>query len=277
MEIKIRKILFLMLLIFGNLWTFGQGFTGNVTKAADTTPLDFVSIGVVGMDVGTVSDIDGNYNLTIGRKYDEAILRFSYLGFKDFEIKVEDFRKRSDHHVQLIPLTYELQEIIVTPKIYGQKTLGHTGNSKKTTAGFGEYKLGFEHAVRMELPKKEKAIIHKINISIARCTYDSLHYRVNIYSITGKKKISSILKKPIYIKLSKEKIKDRISFNLAEENILVTGDFLVSLEHIKDLGDGEIAFSSEKKKKTYVRKTSQGKWKIVKVGISISADVSIVK
>jgi len=85
------------------------------------------------------------------------------------------------------------------------------------------------------------------------------------------------LKKPIYVKFSKEEIKEQISFNLEEENIIVTGNFLVSLEHIEDLGEGEIAFSCEHKKNTYVRKTSQGKWKIEKVGISISADVILIK
>lgn len=272
-----KHLLLILLFMLGNFYLFGQALTGKVTNSADRTPIDFVNIGVVGMDVGTLSDVDGTYHLTIGKEFDEAVLRFSYIGFKSFEIKVKDFRKRANHNVSLSPMVYELQEVIVTPNILGQKTLGHTGNSKKTTAGFGEYKLGFEHAVRMKLSKKEKAIIEKVTINIARCTFDSLHYRVNIYSIKGRKKIKSILKKPIYVKFNKAEIKDNISFNLEAENIIVKGDFLVSLEHIKDLGNGEIAFSSEKKKETYVRKTSQGKWKIVKVGISISADVILIK
>jgi len=272
-----KNLILLFVLMMGSLCSIGQTFTGTVTHSKENTPIDYVSIGVVGMDIGTVSNIDGTYQLTIGEKYDNEILRFSYIGFSNFEIKVKDFRKRSNFNVQLTPMVFELEEIVVTPNFLGRRTLGNTGNSKRTTAGFGEYKLGFEHAVRMELSKNEKAVIENININIARCTFDSLHYRVNIYSIRGKKKIKSVLKKPIYIKLTKEEIKDRISFNLEEEDIIVTGDFLVSLEHITDLGEGEIAFSSEKKKKTYVRKTSQGKWKIEKVGISISADVILIK
>lgn len=272
-----KKSITILLFMLGNFLLFGQVITGTVTNSVDMEPIDYVSIGVVGKDVGTVSDVDGSYHLQIGEEFNEEVLRFSYIGYENLEIKVKDFKKRSNYNIQLAPMAYELQEVVITPNILGTKTLGHTGNSKKTTAGFGEYKLGFEHAVRMKLSKKEKAIIEKININIARCTFDSLHYRVNIYSIKGKKKIKSILKKPIYVKFNKEEIKDQISFNLEDENIVVTGDFLVSLEHIKDLGDGEIAFSSDSKKKTYVRKTSQGNWKIVKVGISISADVAIIK
>lgn len=274
---KMKKIFLLLFLMLGNNWSFGQALIGNVTSSKDKTPIDYVSIGVVGMDVGTVSEIDGRYQLAIGKEYDEETLRFSCIGFKDFEITVKDFRKRSDYNVQLSPMLYELAEVIVTPNIFGRKTVGHTGNSKMTTAGFGEYKLGFEHAVRMKLSKNEKAIIQKVNINIARCTFDSLLYRVNVYSIKGKKQITSILKKAIYVNFDKSEITDQISFNLEEENIIVSGDFLVSLEHIKDLGEGEIAFSTDKKKKTYVRKTSQGKWKIVDTGISISADLLIIK
>ncbi len=272
-----KKLLLMLLLMLGNLWSFGQTITGKVINSENMTPMEYVSIGVVGMDVGTVSEAEGTYHLTIGKEYDEEVLRFSYIGFEHFEIKVKDFRSRPNYNVELSPMAYELQEIIVTPNILGRKTLGHTGNSKTNTAGFGEYKLGFEHAVRMKLSKTEKAIIKKIKLNIARCTFDSLHYRVNIYNIKGKKKITSILKKPIYVKFNKEEIKDEISFDLEDENIIVTGDFLVSLEHIKDLGDGEVAYSADNKQKTYVRKTSQGKWKIVKTGISISADVLIIK
>lgn len=272
-----KNLHLILLFVLGNLSSFGQDLSGKVTNAEDMKPIDFANIGVIGMDIGTVSEIDGNYHLSIGEEYDEGILRFSYIGFENFEIKVKDFKKRNNHDIELKPLVYELEEAIVTPKVSGKKTLGHTGKSKMTTAGFGEYKLGFEHAVRMKLAPKEKAIIEKININIARCTFENLHYRLNVYSIKGKKKIKSILKKPIYVKFTKEEIKDQITFYLEEENIIVKGDFLVSLEHIEDLGTGEIAFSCDKKSKTYVRKTSQGKWKIVKVGISISADVLMLK
>lgn len=267
----------MLIFILGSFCTYGQALTGIVINSNDKTAIDFVNIGVVGKDVGTVSEVDGSYHIIIEKEYDDDILRFSYIGFEDFEIRVKDFRKRTDYNVELSPMAYELEEVVVTPNIIGQRTLGHTSNTKMTTAGFGEYKLGFEHAVRMKLDKNDKAIIEKININIARCSFDSLHYRVNIYSIKGRKKITSILKKPIYVKFTKEEIKDQISFNIEEENIQVNGDFLVSLEHIEDLGKGEIAFSCDKKEKTYVRKTSQGKWKVVKVGISISADVLMLK
>ena len=187
-----KKLSIVSLIMLGHIWLIGQSLTGTVINSETLTPMDFVSIGVLGKDVGTVSDVDGTYSLKIGSEYDDEILRFSYIGFENFDIKVKDFKCSSDHDVQLLPMVYELTEVVVTPNILGKKTLGHTGNTKMTIAGFGEYKLGFEHAVRMKLGKKEKAIIEKININIARCSFDSLHYRVNVYSIEGRKKIKNI-------------------------------------------------------------------------------------
>lgn len=69
--------------------------------------------------------------------------------------------------------------------------------------------------------------------------------------------------------------KDEIQIDLQDKNIIVEGDFLITLEHIKNLGEGHLLFSAGFKAKTYYRKTSHGKWDTAPVGISISviADV----
>ncbi len=48
----------------------------------------------------------------------------------------------------------------------------------------------------------------------------------------------NILREAIYITMPKELVKDEIQIDLQERNIIVDGDFLVTLEHVKDLGDG---------------------------------------
>ena len=58
---------------------------------------------------------------------------------------------------------------------------------------------------------------------------------------------------------------------------MVEGDFLVTLEHVKDLGPGYLYFCAGLSKITYYRKTSHGKWKTVPIGVIISvvADVEM--
>ena len=79
-------------------------------------------------------------------------------------------------------------------------------------------------------------------------------------------KFENVLQKPIYISLPKEKVKELISINLKPYNIVVEGNFLITLEHVKDLDPGNLFFSVGLSKKTYYRKTSQGIWEKVPIG-----------
>jgi hypothetical protein len=58
---------------------------------------------------------------------------------------------------------------------------------------------------------------------------------------------------------------------------VVDGDFLVTLEHVKDLGPGYLYFFGAFTDRTYRRKTSQGKWESDKWGISISVEADVEK
>lgn len=71
-------------------------------------PLIGVSILEVGTLNGTVTDIDGYYKLTFTSS--DATLKFTYIGFEDFEIKVEN---RSNLDVILKDATSVLDEVVV--------------------------------------------------------------------------------------------------------------------------------------------------------------------
>jgi len=47
---------------------------------------------------------------------------------------------------------------------------------------------------------------------------------------------------PIYLKLPRESIRDKVVVDLKPYNIVVKGDFLVTLEHIKNLRSGGLYF-----------------------------------
>jgi hypothetical protein len=77
--------------------------------------------------------------------------------------------------------------------------------------------------------------------------------------------------------MPKELVKDEIQIDLQPKNIVLEGDFLVTLEHVKDLGDGYLNFCAGLTDKTFFRKTSQGKWESVPFGISISVIADVEK
>lgn len=269
-----NRFLFFILLLSSN-GVFGQVIKGTLIHADTKQPIEFANIGIVGKNVGTVTDLNGKFNLLVDSKYDKDTILFSIIGYKPLLLKISDLRKCIDNEVLLEEKAYELTEVIIRPKRFVQRTLGVTTKFKKIAAGFADNKLGYECGILMRIRKT--AFLKKVNIHISNCSYDTIFYRLNIYKVHGKLDFENILREPIYINMSKESVRDEIQIDLQPENIVVEGDFLVTLEHVKDLGKGYLNFCAGLTDKTFYRKTSQGKWETAPVGISISVIADVEK
>jgi len=81
-------ILAILVLITSNAWSIKQGqtVTGKVTTSEDGTTLPGVNVVEKGTTNGTITDIQGNYSLTVADQ--EAIILFSSVGFETQEITV---------------------------------------------------------------------------------------------------------------------------------------------------------------------------------------------
>jgi hypothetical protein len=255
--------------------TIGQKISGIVSNENSKTPVKYVNIGIAGKNIGTVCNFEGKYSLTADSQYDNDILLFSSIGYMPFSIKIADLRKKENQNVSMKEMAYELGEVIIRPKIFKQQTLGVTSHYKCVSAGFKDNLFGYELGVLMKV--KKTAFLKSVNINIASCTFDSIFYRLNIYKVAGDMRFENILNEPIFIQMSKEEVKEEIHIDLLPQNIVVDGDFLVTLEHIKDLGEGYLYFCAGITDKTYYRKTSQGQWETGPVGISISVDAEVEK
>ena len=83
--------------------------TGTVISATDQSPLPGVNVIIKGTDVGTITDVDGNYSLEV--EGDGAILVFSYVGFLSEEIEIGN---QNVINISLAESIEALEEIIVT-------------------------------------------------------------------------------------------------------------------------------------------------------------------
>jgi TonB-linked SusC/RagA family outer membrane protein len=100
-----------LLCLFGISAVFAQNkqaVKGTVTDAQTKEPIIGVSISVVGTTQGTVSDMDGNYTLELSAG--NAVLRFSYLGYKDVETNVQG---ETLVNVEMSENVQEIGEIVV--------------------------------------------------------------------------------------------------------------------------------------------------------------------
>jgi hypothetical protein len=268
-----RSINLIILFIFPII-TFAQTYSGNVFNEKKE-PMGYVNIGVIGKDIGTVSDISGRYSINIDPLFENDSIRFSYTGYTPVTIKVADFKKQS-HLISLKPQVFNLSEVVIKPIRIEEKRLGN--NFKGLfQAGFKDNKQGYEMGILLKI--KKRAILHKVSIRVTNCSYDSLCFRLNVYKETGKKTFVNVLRDPIYIYSKAPKGPFTLSAKLSDNklnDIVVEGNTLVSMEFIKDLGKGGLYLAAGMIGTTsYYRKTSQGKWKTapVKLGVNVDAEV----
>ena len=256
------KILTILLFMF-SAW-FGKSqssFSGEMVDENTNEVLAYVNIGVIGKNIGTVSDINGKFSLRIEEKYNADTVRFSMIGYESLEMIVADFKKKLKNNavVKLKPSITELTEVVISGKDLKEKVLGNTTRSKNVTGGFSTDLLGNEVGVIMKLKKKRPTYIKDFNCFIAKNRYGKIKFRLNIYELEKGMPGRNILTENIFVETEIEQ--GVLSVDLTKYNIWVEKDFLVSLEWIEDLGEGGLYFSARLLGAPMIaRQASQGHW-----------------
>ena len=126
MQKRIKSLLALLLLLFMSTATFAQSITvsGNVTDERNEALIG-VNVQVKGTTIGAVTDINGNYSLSVPGN--QSVLVFSYVGFLSQEFVVGNQRTID---VTMQEDTQGLEEVIVVG--YGvQRKVTSTGAVSK--------------------------------------------------------------------------------------------------------------------------------------------------
>ena len=98
-----------------------RDISGKVSDADSGEPLIGATIQVQGTSIGTITDADGNFNLTVSDG--ASVLVVSYIGFKSLEIAIGN---QVDFDISLKPDLSSLEEVVVIG--YGtQKKINLTG------------------------------------------------------------------------------------------------------------------------------------------------------
>lgn len=103
-----KKIqIFILFFFLGSSALAQVKLEGTVTDFKNQESIPGVSIKVVGTDRGTITDLDGNYKLDVA---EDAILRFSFIGYKTQEVSVNG---RTTINIQLQEDIEALEEVVV--------------------------------------------------------------------------------------------------------------------------------------------------------------------
>lgn len=245
-----------------------QEYKGKILSPENNEHVEYVNIGVVGKNMGTVSDELGNYKLIL--KEDVSLkdsVRISKIGYTSQIFSVKTFKDLNDHTIFLQPKAYSIAELKVAAKrrIRLKKFGTPIPSSSLVTMfgdGFNHFWLGQELGTKIDV--KRKAKIRTIHINFGKCSFDSVEMRINIYKAqNNSQKLTNILQKPIYFSFEKKDIESEIVVDVTDLSIIVKDTVLISVEYYKHAGEGKLGIFQESLPigKSYFRKSSEAPWK----------------
>lgn len=159
-----KSSLFLILGLFISQTIYAQIITEGIVKEAGSgNPIAYVNIGLIGKNIGTVSNDAGKFKLTIPEANAQDTVRVSMLGYVPQLFTVSDFIKQlTDKEISMQTSSFLLPDVIVSSKELKEKVLGNTTESQSVTAGFTSNKLGNEVGIIIKIKKAPTFINYRL-------------------------------------------------------------------------------------------------------------------
>lgn len=116
-----RSFLFFFLLLVDVSIAVGQSITlsGRVRDKTSQEALEFASISIKGKPIGTITNLQGEFDFHFSNEFRNEILVISMLGYRNFEAPVWSFDKLSSLVVEMERSNTYLQELIVEDSLSG--------------------------------------------------------------------------------------------------------------------------------------------------------------
>lgn len=149
--------------------------SGRVSDS-DGNPIDLATIRVLGTTVGTTTDLEGRYSLSVGQA-DTIAVRFSCLGFRTVDHKLVSPQGDIRLNVRLRPLEVELEEVQVTS--YKPTKDGMQSVSAKSFRDAPELSGGSVEALITTLPGVSRANELSTRYSARGGSYDENSVYIN--------------------------------------------------------------------------------------------------
>ncbi|MBS1489256.1 MAG: carboxypeptidase-like regulatory domain-containing protein [Bacteroidetes bacterium] len=223
------KFIFTYLFIFVATLSLSQSVTGKVVNDSNSEPLEFASIGVIGTNLGTLSNEKGLFNLNVSSQSPEARVRISMIGFEAQIILLENLINK-ETVIRLKEHSVQLNEVLVKSTKTKQKTIGTKTSSKHFLTGWGGYGAG-ERGILIKVAKP--IYIEKVNFHIAYLEFDSVLFRLHIRKIENGSPTDELLNDNIYIKA---KSTGWHEIDLNKYDLSFSQDIAVTIEWVKTWG-----------------------------------------
>ncbi len=259
------RLLIFVLLGFTYCSVWGQiTITGSVKNIITKDKIAFANIGIRHKNIGSVANSIGIFSLTLEQKYQNDTLIFSCVGYEELSLPIKQIISLQQSDFQLTPKLLQLDTVsAIAPRLKEKKIGVYKYNPLLhfTDGSIGQDDI-FEIAQLMHLGNKTVKLT-SLNLHINEPRKDSGIFRINFYAFDGKMPGKRIIEKEI---LQTKSIRPGwLSFDLANDNIRLKGDIIVSVEFLPS-GKKEYPIVYEIKlggrSKSFVRTHSIGIWTV---------------
>ncbi|WP_160118712.1 carboxypeptidase-like regulatory domain-containing protein [Chryseotalea sanaruensis] len=231
-----RRFCLILFILFCNTASFSQFVSGKFIDKASKVSIGYCTIGVIGKNIGSVGDRDGNFTLNISNINDSDTLVVSILGYEPISINGFIFKSKSNHVFELSEKSYLLEgiEIVDNPEnifLGDSKTSrfkGFNGWSGLENAGIGK-SIGLLFDINKEI------LLEELFIHIEKNAYDSSLLRLHLYSLDERfSPKDELLTKDILFTVYQSK--GWYKLDLRKFSINLKQDFGASIEWINSWG-----------------------------------------
>jgi hypothetical protein len=205
-------------------------------------PIPFVNIGIVDGNYGTISKLNGKFKLDLREMNPDDTLRFSSLGYISKDLLVKEINY-ADLNVFLDDRFIPIEEVQIRPGLKKSILFGKRKIHQEGGFGFGGLDGNFEGCeVGMLFSNSEMIYLKEFQFHLRYSNYDSIKFRLNIYSFQDSVPSMTINRSPIYITTNLNK--GWVKKDLLEYDIVLEDNFVITLEPVQ-VWDSGVNFSNK--------------------------------
>ncbi|MDO9274610.1 MAG: carboxypeptidase-like regulatory domain-containing protein [Lutibacter sp.] len=262
-------ILFILVAFSGNSQEII--LNGVIIDSETNKPIEFVNIGVLNKNTGTVSDLLGKFNFNISKEYLNDSLTISHINYNSVKIPII---KTKNQTVYLKPRTNELAEIILTTRKKSSQKIGVKAyNPLLWLGGISKNNDIIENAQRINIPNKTVRVKF-VNIYLRKgFESDSTYVRINFYKNFNDEPGDRLLFTNI---IQKKKIQTGwLQIDLTYDYIYLEEDFYIGVEFLPNFIKPQDVYIGAilTKGKGFSRRSSQGKWNKLQGASTMNVDI----
>lgn len=279
---NVRTFTLSLILIFGFILTSKSQeiiLRGLVLDQITEEAIAYSNIGFFGANKGTVSDVEGNFTLSINaNEVKDLKLMVSRIGYFSEELEWGDFRNSCGFEecvltILLKPKQLELEEFVLeSENLSENRSFGGKLSGSKFAFAFNpkdrkpNENLGREVGIVVD-SKKEKLLLKELQFYLANNQFGKTLFRINIRKI-GKdvNEVFETINKEIFVEVKGDS-KGVFTRSFSENEIYLQGRFLISVEWVDFESEEKYGIltipSSFPFGAMYLRNSSQDKWEKV--------------